>query len=74
MLTRRLGASGLAVSRLALGTMAWGTRTEPEDDATRGSSAMVWVSILAPGPAATAAGTLSGTLGTAFGMGMGGRA
>jgi aryl-alcohol dehydrogenase-like predicted oxidoreductase len=31
MLTRRLGASGLAVSRLALGTMAWGTRTDPED-------------------------------------------
>ena len=33
MLTRRLGASGLAVSRLALGTMAWGTRTSPEDAA-----------------------------------------
>ncbi len=31
MLTRRLGATGLAVSRLGLGTMAWGTRTEPED-------------------------------------------
>lgn len=31
MQTRRLGASGLTVSRLALGTMAWGTRTEPED-------------------------------------------
>ncbi|WP_392542068.1 aldo/keto reductase [Oryzobacter telluris] len=31
MLTRRLGASGLTVSRLALGTMAWGTRTSPED-------------------------------------------
>ena len=31
MLTRRLGASGLAVSRLGLGTMAWGTRTSPED-------------------------------------------
>ncbi len=31
MLTRRLGATGLTVSRLALGTMAWGTRTSPED-------------------------------------------
>ncbi|GAA4405027.1 aldo/keto reductase [Fodinibacter luteus] len=31
MRTRRLGSSGLAVSRLALGTMAWGTRTSPED-------------------------------------------
>ena len=31
MLTRRLGATGLAVSRLGLGTMAWGTRTSPED-------------------------------------------
>lgn len=31
MLTRRLGTSGLSVSRLALGTMAWGTRTSPED-------------------------------------------
>jgi aryl-alcohol dehydrogenase-like predicted oxidoreductase len=31
MLTRRLGASGLMVSRLALGTMTWGTRTSPED-------------------------------------------
>ena len=31
MLTRRLGASGLSVSRLALGTMAWGTRTDPDD-------------------------------------------
>ena len=31
MLTRRLGASGLAVSRLGLGTMAWGTRTSAED-------------------------------------------
>ena len=31
MLTRRLGASGLSVSRLGLGTMAWGTRTSPED-------------------------------------------
>jgi aryl-alcohol dehydrogenase-like predicted oxidoreductase len=31
MLTRRLGATGLSVSRLALGTMAWGTRTAPED-------------------------------------------
>ncbi|QIM20892.1 aldo/keto reductase [Phycicoccus sp. HDW14] len=31
MLTRRLGATGLTVSRLALGTMAWGTRTAPED-------------------------------------------
>ncbi len=31
MLTRRLGATGLSVSRLALGTMAWGTRTSPED-------------------------------------------
>jgi aryl-alcohol dehydrogenase-like predicted oxidoreductase len=31
MLTRRLGVSGLAVSRLGLGTMAWGTRTSPED-------------------------------------------
>ena len=31
MLTRRLGTSGLTVSRLALGTMAWGTRTSPED-------------------------------------------
>lgn len=31
MLTRRLGASGLTVSRLGLGTMAWGTRTSPED-------------------------------------------
>lgn len=31
MLTRRLGASGLAVSHLGLGTMAWGTRTSPED-------------------------------------------
>ncbi|MGL5866837.1 MAG: aldo/keto reductase [Dermatophilaceae bacterium] len=31
MLTRRLGGSGLSVSRLALGTMAWGTRTSPED-------------------------------------------
>ncbi|MGL4176235.1 MAG: aldo/keto reductase [Dermatophilaceae bacterium] len=31
MLTRRLGGSGLSVSRLALGTMAWGTRTAPED-------------------------------------------
>jgi aryl-alcohol dehydrogenase-like predicted oxidoreductase len=31
MLTRRLGISGLAVSRLGLGTMAWGTRTSPED-------------------------------------------
>ena len=31
MLTRRLGTSGLAVSRLGLGTMAWGTRTSPED-------------------------------------------
>ncbi len=33
MLTRRLGASGLSVSRLGLGTMAWGTRTSPEDAA-----------------------------------------
>ncbi|MGB7819009.1 MAG: aldo/keto reductase [Ornithinibacter sp.] len=33
MQTRRLGASGLSVSRLALGTMAWGTRTSPEDAA-----------------------------------------
>jgi aryl-alcohol dehydrogenase-like predicted oxidoreductase len=31
MQTRRLGATGLSVSRLALGTMAWGTRTAPED-------------------------------------------
>lgn len=31
MLTRRLGASGLSVSRLGLGTMTWGTRTAPED-------------------------------------------
>ena len=31
MLTRRLGTSGLAVSRVGLGTMAWGTRTSPED-------------------------------------------
>jgi aryl-alcohol dehydrogenase-like predicted oxidoreductase len=31
MQTRRLGATGLSVSRLALGTMAWGTRTSPED-------------------------------------------
>ena len=31
MLARRLGASGLAVSRLGLGTMAWGTRTSAED-------------------------------------------
>ncbi|MGG5257165.1 aldo/keto reductase [Phycicoccus avicenniae] len=31
MLTRRLGATGLTVSRLGLGTMAWGTRTSPED-------------------------------------------
>ena len=31
MLTRRLGTSGLAVSRLGLGTMAWGTRTSAED-------------------------------------------
>lgn len=31
MRSRRLGASGLSVSRLALGTMAWGTRTSPED-------------------------------------------
>jgi aryl-alcohol dehydrogenase-like predicted oxidoreductase len=31
MRTRRLGTSGLAVSRLGLGTMAWGTRTSPED-------------------------------------------
>ena len=31
MLTRRLGTSGLAVSRLGLGTMAWGTRTPAED-------------------------------------------
>ncbi|HET7762767.1 MAG TPA: aldo/keto reductase [Phycicoccus sp.] len=31
MQTRRLGASGLTVSRLGLGTMAWGTRTAPED-------------------------------------------
>ncbi len=33
MLTRRLGATGLTVSRLALGTMAWGTRTSAEDAA-----------------------------------------
>jgi aryl-alcohol dehydrogenase-like predicted oxidoreductase len=31
MLTRRLGATGLTVSRLGLGTMAWGTRTAPDD-------------------------------------------
>jgi len=31
MLTRRLGASGLTVSRLGLGTMAWGSRTSVED-------------------------------------------
>ncbi|NHA68948.1 aldo/keto reductase [Phycicoccus flavus] len=31
MQTRRLGATGLTVSRLALGTMAWGTRTSAED-------------------------------------------
>ena len=31
MLTRRLGSSGLTVSRLGLGTMAWGTRTAPDD-------------------------------------------
>jgi aryl-alcohol dehydrogenase-like predicted oxidoreductase len=31
MQTRRLGASGLSVSRIGLGTMAWGTRTTPED-------------------------------------------
>ncbi|HMM94404.1 MAG: aldo/keto reductase [Micrococcales bacterium] len=31
MQTRRLGATGLTVSRLGLGTMAWGTRTSPED-------------------------------------------
>ena len=29
MLTRRLGASGLAVSRLGLGTMAWGPAPPP---------------------------------------------
>lgn len=28
---RHLGSSGLTVSRLALGTMTWGTRTSPED-------------------------------------------
>lgn len=28
---RHLGSSGLTVSRLALGTMAWGTRTGPEE-------------------------------------------
>ena len=28
---RHLGSSGLTVSRLALGTMAWGSRTSPED-------------------------------------------
>ncbi|GIL34477.1 aldo/keto reductase [Phycicoccus jejuensis] len=31
METRRLGATGLTVSRLGLGTMAWGTRTSAED-------------------------------------------
>jgi aryl-alcohol dehydrogenase-like predicted oxidoreductase len=31
MLQRHLGASGLLVSRLGLGTMTWGTRTSPED-------------------------------------------
>ncbi|GGL24256.1 aldo/keto reductase [Phycicoccus endophyticus] len=31
MQTRRLGATGLTVSRLGLGTMAWGTRTSPEE-------------------------------------------
>ena len=31
MRTRRLGATGLSVSRLGLGTMAWGGRTSAED-------------------------------------------
>jgi aryl-alcohol dehydrogenase-like predicted oxidoreductase len=31
MQQRHLGSSGLTVSRLALGTMAWGTRTSPEE-------------------------------------------
>ncbi|MBM6405835.1 aldo/keto reductase [Phycicoccus sp. CSK15P-2] len=31
MQTRRLGATGLTVSSLGLGTIAWGTRTAPED-------------------------------------------
>ncbi len=31
MQTRHLGASGLAVSRLALGTMTWGRDTDPDD-------------------------------------------
>jgi aryl-alcohol dehydrogenase-like predicted oxidoreductase len=33
MQTRRLGASGLVVSRLGLGTMTWGRETGPEDAA-----------------------------------------
>jgi len=31
MQQRHLGSSGLTLSRLALGTMAWGTRTSPEE-------------------------------------------
>ena len=31
MKKRAAGVSGLQVSRLGLGTMAWGTRTSPED-------------------------------------------
>src|SRR3954464_14147954 len=35
MLQRPLGRSGLAVSRLALGTMTWGRDTDPDDAAAQ---------------------------------------
>ncbi|GLI03157.1 aldo/keto reductase [Phytohabitans aurantiacus] len=69
MQQRPLGRSGLAVSRLALGTMTWGRDTDPDDAAAQlksfldaGGSLVDTADVYADGEAEAVIGSLLGTL------------
>ncbi|MCW6010486.1 aldo/keto reductase [Micromonospora sp. CPCC 205371] len=69
MQQRPLGRSGLAVSRLALGTMTWGRDTDPDDAAAQlksfldaGGTLLDTADVYADGEAEAVIGSLLGTL------------
>src|SRR3954454_3737161 len=69
MRQRPLGRSGLAVSRLALGTMTWGRDTDPDDAAAQlqlfldaGGTLLDTADVYGDGDAETVIGSLLGPL------------
>ena len=70
MQQRPLGRSGLAVSRLALGTMTWGRDTDPDDAAAQlkrfldaGGTLIDTADVYGDGDAEAVIGSLLGTTG-----------